>query len=195
MITTTLKKIAEHGPCWEGWRKLLEGLAKTRADDELLPLVRILEISGVEDALWALRASDATPAQMRMLAVRFARRVQHLMTDARSVAALDVAEIHARGEATDEELVEARAAADAARAAAGAAAGAAADAARAAARAAAGAAAGAAAWYAAWAAAWYAAWAAAWAAADAAWAEAWAEARAAERQWQAQEFRRWCEEP
>ena len=47
-------------------------------------------------------------AQFRFFAVRCARRVQHLMTDPRSLAALDVAERHARGEATDEELIEAR---------------------------------------------------------------------------------------
>jgi hypothetical protein len=56
-----------------------------------------------------------------------ARQVQHLMTDPRSLAALDVAERHARGEATDEQLDAARDAAgaaawDAAWAAAGAAA-------------------------------------------------------------------------
>ena len=47
-------------------------------------------------------------AQFRFFAVRCARRVQHLMIDPRSLAALDVAERHARGEATDEELIEAR---------------------------------------------------------------------------------------
>jgi hypothetical protein len=82
--------------------------------------------------------------------VRCARRVQHLMTDPRSVAALDVAERHANGQATDEELKVAWDAANAAWAAANAAW----DAARAAALDAAGAAANAArdaAWYAAWA--------------------------------------------
>ena len=48
-----------------------------------------------------------TEAQKRLFAVRCARRVQHLMTDPRSIAALDVAERHAKGEATDEELAAA----------------------------------------------------------------------------------------
>ena len=42
--------------------------------------------------------------QLRLFAVRCARRVQHLMRDPRSIAALDVAERHANGQATDEEL-------------------------------------------------------------------------------------------
>ena len=80
---------------------------------------------------------------LRQFAVWSARQVQHLMTDPRSLTALDVAERHADGLATDEELHAARAAA------------------------------GDAAWAAAWAAAGDAAWAAARAAAwDAAWAAA-----------------------
>ena len=59
----------------------------------------------------ALDLDGLTDAQLRLFAVRCARRVQHLMTDPRSVAALDVAERHAKGEATDAELAAARAAA------------------------------------------------------------------------------------
>lgn len=65
-----------------------------------------------------LNLDGLTDAQLRLFAVRCARRVQHLMTDPRSLAALDVAERHARGEATDEELAAASAAARAAEAAA-----------------------------------------------------------------------------
>jgi uncharacterized membrane protein len=38
------------------------------------------------------------------MAVRFAREIQHLMKDTRSIEALDVAERYSKGEATDEEL-------------------------------------------------------------------------------------------
>ncbi len=86
---------------------------------------------------------------LRRFSAWSARQVQHLMTDPRSLAVLDVAERHADGLATDEELAAAR------------------DAAWAAAR------------DAAWdAGAAWAAWAA-WAARDAAWAAAWDAARAA----------------
>jgi len=82
--------------------------------------------------LWvARRPGVLTDRELRLFAVWSARQVQHLMTDARSLAALGVAERYANGEATDEELAAAGDAAwdaawAAARAAAWAAAGAAA---------------------------------------------------------------------
>jgi hypothetical protein len=67
----------------------------------------------------ATRPGVLTDRELRKFAVWSARQVQHLMTDPRSVAALDVAERHADGLATDEELnaawAAARAAWDAAR--------------------------------------------------------------------------------
>ena len=148
MICTTLNKIRAHNPCEDGWRKLLAHLGKTKADDEPLPLVTILDSSGLDDCLWCLRTVPEHDREWRLFAVWCARQVQHLMTDPRSIAALDVAERFAHGKANADELAAAWAAADAARDAARAAAWAAADAA--------------------WAAA-DAAWDAAWAAADAAW--------------------------
>ena len=58
-----------------------------------------------------LNLDGLTDAQLRLFAVRCARRVQHLMTDPRSIAALDVAERHTRGEATNAELAAATGAA------------------------------------------------------------------------------------
>ena len=113
MICTTLNKIREHYPCPDGWQKLLAGLNKAEPDDELLPLVTILDLNGLDAALWALRTIDCD-RESRLLAVAYARQVQHLMTDARSVAALDVAEKFTKGKATREELIEAYAAAEAA---------------------------------------------------------------------------------
>jgi hypothetical protein len=151
-MKTTLNAIRAHQPCVDGWKKLLQHLGKTEADDEPLSIREILTSNGLDDALWCLRAVEGHNKEIRLLAVAYARQVQHLMTDPRSIAALDVAERHAHGKASNDELA---ASWDAARAAAGAAAWAAA---------------GAAAWAAAWAAAGDAAWAAAWAAAgDAAW--------------------------
>ena len=69
--------------------------------------------------IWvATRPGVLTDRELRLFAVWCARHVQHLITDARSVAALDVAERHANGEATDEELSEAWSAAASAAAAA-----------------------------------------------------------------------------
>ena len=149
MFYTTLNKIREHSPCRSGWKTLLTSLGKTEADDEPLSFKAILESNGFDDALWALRSIDAP--EVRLFAVRCARQIQHLITDERSLYALDVAEAYAVGEATEEEFSTAEAAAGDAWVAAGdawAAAGAAwaaAGDAWAAARAAAGAAAGAAA--------------------------------------------------
>jgi hypothetical protein len=111
-------------------------LGKTSADDEPLEIATIVESNGLDDALWCLRAVEGEDRKIRLFAVWCARRVQHLMTDPRSLKALDVAEAYANGTATLEELKEARDAAWAAYVAASAAWGAAANAAGDAARAA-----------------------------------------------------------
>lgn len=113
----------------------------------------------------ATRPSVLTDKELHLFAVYCARQVQHLMTDPRSIEAIDVAEKFAQGKASDDELAIARAAAKAAEYAAADAAARARAAARATARARAAAKAAA---DAAWAAARVAAWAAADAAANAA---------------------------
>ena len=113
-ITTTLKRIRAHQPCEHGWRKLLAGLGKTEADDEPLPYARIVEINGINDALWACRAEPQYAKEWRLFAVWCARQVKHLMTDERSREALNVAERYANGQATEKELAAARSAAMAA---------------------------------------------------------------------------------
>jgi hypothetical protein len=120
-MKTTLNAIRKHGPCEDGWKKLLRHLGKTQADDEPLSIATILDSNGLDDALWCLRAVEGCDREIRLYAAWCARQVQHLMTDPRSLAALDVAERYAQGLATDEELRDAldaaRAAWDAARAA------------------------------------------------------------------------------
>ena len=193
-ITTTLNRILAHQPCGQelippltGWLKLLNGLGKTKADNEPLPFTRIVEINGIDDARWACRAEPQYAREYRLHAVWCAREIEHLMTDQRSRDALNVSERYANGEATEAELAAARdAAGDAARDAAWAATDAARDAAWAATDAAGNA--GGAAWAAAGVArdtAWEAAWAAALAATDAAGnagEAAWAAARAAQKE-------------
>ena len=110
-MKTTLNQIRAQSPCADGWVKLLKYLNKTTADDEPLSLTTILESNGLGDTLWCLRAVEGFDKEKRLLAVAFAREVQHLMTDPRSIEALDVAERFANGEATLEELGTAYAAA------------------------------------------------------------------------------------
>jgi len=107
MITTTLNRIRAPHPCTEGWTKLLKHLGKTQADDDPLPFSIILESNGLDDALWCCRVEPQYAKEWRLYAVWCARRVQHLTTDPRSLAALDVAERYANGQATDDELAAA----------------------------------------------------------------------------------------
>jgi hypothetical protein len=107
-MNTTLNLIRSHNTSDQLWEKLLKHLGKTKADDEPLSLATILESNGLDYALWCLRAVPNCDKEARLFAVWCARQVQHLMTDPRSLAALDVAERYANNEATDEELTAAR---------------------------------------------------------------------------------------
>ena len=116
-MTTTLNRIKAHKPNRNGWKTLLAGLGKSKADNKPLPFATILRISGLDFALWCVRAEPQHARVWRLFRVWCARRVQHLLTDPRSIKALDVAERYALGMATDAELRAARADAwDAARA-------------------------------------------------------------------------------
>ena len=163
-MKTTLKSIRSFNPCVDSWKMLLAHFGKKRADKTEVRIVDILDLLGLEDALWALRAVEGHDREIRLFAVACARRVQYLMTDPRSLNALAVAGRFANGQATKGELVAAdKAARDAARDAAG--------------------------WAAYWAAYWAAGLAADWAAEMEACA---ADDREAERAWQAEELRRVC---
>ena len=104
---TTLNKIREQGPCIDGWERLLRSLGKTKADDEPLSLLTVLDSNGLDDTLWCFRAVDGFDKEKRLFAVWCARQVQHLLTDPRSLVALDVAERFALGAATLAELAAA----------------------------------------------------------------------------------------
>jgi hypothetical protein len=135
--TTTFARIKAARPCESSYKRALRKAGGLRKYGENTPIAvrQIVEAMGLNDALWCLRTMPEHNARWRLLAVRYARRVQHLMADPRSLAALDVTERHAHGLATDADL-------------------------------------------------------------DAAWAAArGAAARAAEREWQAAELIRICEEP
>ena len=68
--TTTLNIIRAARPCEGGWTTLLKGLSKTSGDDEPLPLLTILDINGLDDALWCI---DADPALERLKPYLLAR--------------------------------------------------------------------------------------------------------------------------
>jgi len=101
MITTTLNRIRKYFSSETGWTKLLAGLGKTAADDDVLPFATILEINGLDDALWCCRAEPQYAKEWRLLMVAYARRVEHLITVPEAKNAIDVAERYANGKATD----------------------------------------------------------------------------------------------
>ena len=110
-MKTTLNLIRECSPCHDGWEKLLKHLGKLRADDDTLPILTVLESNGLDDAIWAMRAVKGSDREIRLFAVWCARQVQHLMTDKRSVKAIDVSERFANGLASETDLHAAWAAA------------------------------------------------------------------------------------
>ena len=196
-LTTTFRLLRKANACEDSYRKLRKALEGVK-DNDPINLLTILDTLNLDDALWALRATQQNCDRVaRLMAADFAAEVlpiwhKHDPSDNRPALAIQAAQGFANGLITAEQLAAADAAAWAAadaaamasadaaamaaagaagaasRAAAMAAAGAAGAAARAAAMAAAGAAG------AAWAAAGAAARAAAWAAAMAA---AWAAGR------------------
>ena len=185
MLKTTLRKLRDKDACEKRYVHLVKNLGANYGDDIPITLLQILDINGLDDALWAVWACDDYEQFARLLACEFAEHVlpifeQEHPQDTRPRKAIEAARIYAYGGYSDKT-----------RAAAGAAAGAATwaateDAAWAAARAAAWAAARAATGDAAGAAARAAARAAAWAAAGAA---AGAATWAAERKWQEDKLR------
>lgn len=106
-ISTTLNRIRGCSPCTDEWPVLLAALGKVRADDEPVSYARFVETNGIKPALWAIRAEPELAATWRLFAVACTRHFQHLLPDERSLAALDVAERHARGKATDGDLKQA----------------------------------------------------------------------------------------
>ena len=104
MITTTLRQIRQHNPCSEGWRTLLSYLGKTGVDDDPLPLVTILQSNGLDDTLWCLRTITGHDKEIIRFALACAQEVKQLMTDQRSLDALDALERHLEIPLSREEL-------------------------------------------------------------------------------------------
>lgn len=103
-MKTTLNKIQACGHSKDGFKKLLKHLGKTEADDEPLDILNILDLNDLDDALWFLDTVEGYDREIRLYVVWCSRQVQHLMEDKRAVAALDVSEKFANGDATTKEL-------------------------------------------------------------------------------------------
>ena len=102
MKTLTWADFAKHKPCYNPAKKYGEW------QGTILDLMQHPDIPA-KDKIWAFTREGVTDDKtLRLFAVGCARRVQHLMTDQRSLDALDVAERYANGNATKDELNAAR---------------------------------------------------------------------------------------
>ena len=120
MLTTTLTAIWKHAPLGrKRWKHLLEGLGVAEADEAPLPFERILDINGLDDALWTLRTLEEYNRAARLFACNCAKRAlpvfeREYPEDKRPRMAVEAAERFAQGETTAENLADAEKAAEAA---------------------------------------------------------------------------------
>ena len=76
--TTTLNRIRETQPCREGWEKLLAHLEKTKADNEPLQLLTVLDSNGLDDALWVMSYAMPDDRLARHFQAWCAEQVLHI---------------------------------------------------------------------------------------------------------------------
>jgi len=72
---TTLEKLRAKSACPDRYIHLLAALGKGWPDDKLIPLVKILETNGLDDAIWALGAVDGIEKETRLFAYDIAEHV------------------------------------------------------------------------------------------------------------------------
>ena len=77
-ITTTLQAIRDHGPCEDGWKKLIKHLGGVNRVDmnAQLPLDTVLTSNGLTDTIWCCRALDAD-TRKRLLCLWLADVLEH----------------------------------------------------------------------------------------------------------------------
>lgn len=84
---TSLAEIKSFNPCIEGWKAILKGQRKTRADFVLFPLVDCVESNSISDVCWLLGERQLEI----QIAVKFARlcadSVAHLRIHSSAAAA------------------------------------------------------------------------------------------------------------
>lgn len=117
----TLADLRKNGACVIGYNKVVRMLQEEEFSPEdqwretyirvknesPILLADIARNQGLDGALWALRCIPGVDGDSRLFAVWCARQVEHLMADERSKEALNIAERHANGHATSEDLAAA----------------------------------------------------------------------------------------
>lgn len=114
MTYTTLNKIytGQYNRCDNRLTKLLDHLGKKKPDDEPLSLQTVLDVNGLDCALDYLKYCEGVEQKARLFAVWCVRQVQERVEQhyvnpksfATLVESLNVAEQHANGTASDNEL-------------------------------------------------------------------------------------------
>ena len=118
MIRTTLRKLRKYEACENRYDHLVEALGDEYDeydDDTPLSVSRILDINGISDALWALRACDMSQKDenaVYLLACDYAEHVLHIFEDKYPDnpyprAAIEARRAWVKGGISDSELWEA----------------------------------------------------------------------------------------
>ena len=112
-LTTTFKKLLEADACTSRYKFLREALTNV-TNDEPINLLTILETNGLDDALWALRATEQDCEHIaRLMAADFAEQAiqiwqKYFVTDNRPQLAIKAARDFAKGLITVEQMYAAR---------------------------------------------------------------------------------------
>jgi len=112
MIHTTFALAKESEACETSYKKFAEHVGGVRkyGKDTPIPLTEILDVLGIDDALWCLRCTiEDTEKESRLLACDYAEHVLHIYeqrhpNDKRPRIAIEVSRRYAQGEATRSEL-------------------------------------------------------------------------------------------
>ena len=121
MLHTTLEILRRNHACASGYKNLIASLPADHAHDAPITLAHIIESNGIEDALWALRATVEPTGRnvAQEIAIRAAERAQavfekHRPDDSRVRECIAATRAYMRGEISRHDLLMKRAYADAA---------------------------------------------------------------------------------
>ena len=93
-VMITLNQIKAAYPCGEGWSAILKLRGPNADHDEPFPLVEALQSNPTSHVVWAFRCLPNGKELAVQYALGCAEMVRHLMTDARSTAALDAVAVY-----------------------------------------------------------------------------------------------------
>ena len=86
---TSLDEILSFNPCPGGWRDILKGQKKTKADSRLFPLVDCLNSNSIRDVCWLIGKRQIEID----ICVKFARKCVDSISHIKNVAARDAARL------------------------------------------------------------------------------------------------------